>query len=248
VKPIPVGVSSRHLHLTREHLNILFGPGYELKRDFNLTQLGQYAAKEKVTLIGPKGSLEGVRILGPMRDQTQIEISKTDAYRLGLDPPVRDSGILGGSPGITIVGPVGRETIKEGVILALRHVHMNPQDAKEFGVVDKEIVKIEVKGDRALIFDEVIVRVSDKYVLDFHVDTDEANAAGLKTGDSVWLIKKEKPQPPPSPRRICKKFINEEDVKGALKRGDRILVAKGTIITPLALDLGKKLGILDYLK
>lgn len=186
---IIVGVSNRHVHLSREDLDILFGKNYELKPIKDLGQPGQYAADEKVIIVGPKGAIEQVRVLGPVRNQTQIEISKTDAFKLGVNPPVRDSGDIENTPGIVIVGPEGTVIKDKGVILAKRHIHMHPKDAQHYGVKDKDIVKVVCeKEGRRLIFDDVLIRVSEKFALEFHVDTDEANAALLKNGDLVWII------------------------------------------------------------
>jgi len=187
--PIIAGVSNRHVHLSREDLDLLFGKGYTLTPTKDLGQPGQFACKEMVTIVGPKGSIENVRILGPKRKDTQIEISLTDAFKLGIMPPVRDSGDIEGTPGITIIGPNGKLEKEKGVIIAKRHVHMRPSDAEKFGVKDKDIVKVIVEnGDRKLIFDDVLIRVSEKFALEFHVDTDEANAALLKTGDIVYIV------------------------------------------------------------
>ncbi|TWH49132.1 phosphate propanoyltransferase [Sporomusa sp. KB1] len=188
-KAIPVGVSARHVHVTREHLAILFGEGYQLTVKKPLSQPGQFASEEQVDLITEKGSFKKVRILGPERPQTQVEISLTDALKLGIKPPVRDSGNLKGSPGLTIVGPKGQVTIEEGVIAACRHIHMTKADAAELGLKDKDIVKIAFGGERSLIFDQVLIRVSDNYKLDCHLDTDEANAAKIGNSDTVELLK-----------------------------------------------------------
>lgn len=186
---IVVGVSNRHVHLSQEDLEVLFGEGYELHPIKDLKQPGQYAAEEVVTLVGPKGSIEKVRVLGPVRKETQIEISQTDAFKLGVKAPVRDSGDLDGTPGIKIVGPKGEVETKKGLILAKRHIHMLPEDAETYGVKDKDLVYVVVEsGDRKLIFGDVLVRVSPKYALEFHVDTDEANAALIKTGDIVKIV------------------------------------------------------------
>jgi putative phosphotransacetylase len=186
---IIVGVSNRHVHLSKEDLEVLFGEGYELHPIKDLRQPGQYAAEEVVTLVGPKGKIERVRVLGPVRKETQIEISQTDAFKLGVKAPVRDSGDLDGTPGIKIVGPKGEVETKKGLILAKRHIHMLPEDAEKYGVKDKDLVYVAFeKGDRKLIFGDVLIRVSPKYALEFHVDTDEANAALLKTGDEVKLV------------------------------------------------------------
>jgi len=186
---IPVGVSNRHLHVSKEDLHALFGEGYELTKTKDLGQPGQYACAETVTIVGPKGSFEGVRILGPVRGQTQVEISRTDSFRLGVAPVVRESGSLKGSPGLTIKGPRGTVEIREGCILAKRHIHMTPEDAEKYGCRDGDIVSIAVaEGDRRTVFGDVIVRVSPKYALECHVDTDEANASCLSTGDTVELV------------------------------------------------------------
>lgn len=186
---VPVGVSGRHVHLSKEDLATLFGEGYELTVKKELSQPGQFAAEEVVTLVGPKSVISNVRILGPLRSQTQVEISRTDGFTLGVRPPVRQSGDIAGSAGITIVGPVGAITIKEGVIIAQRHIHMSPEDAEKFGVSDKDTVSVRVDGARALIFTNVLVRVRDDFRLDFHIDTDEANAAMLGNGDEVTVLK-----------------------------------------------------------
>jgi putative phosphotransacetylase len=186
---IIVGVSNRHVHLSKEDLEILFGKGYELTPIKDLRQPGQYAAKETVTIVGPKGAIENVRVLGPVRRETQVEISRTDAFKLGLRPPVRDSGDLEGTPGIVIIGPNGILVKEKGVIIAKRHIHMHPKDAEHYGVKDKDLVKVIVEsGDRKLIFDDVLIRVREDFALEFHVDTDEANAAMLNTGDFVYIV------------------------------------------------------------
>ncbi|NLM04728.1 MAG: phosphate propanoyltransferase [Clostridiales bacterium] len=185
---IPVGVSNRHIHLSREDLDILFGKGYELTKYRDLRQPGQYAARETVIVEGPKGKIESVRILGPTRSETQLEVSFTDARTLGIVAPVRESGKLENSAPITIIGPEGSVKKSEGAITALRHIHMTPDVAKRLGLKDKDIVKVETTGDRQVIFGNVLVRVSDNYALEMHVDTDEANAAGLANNDTVRII------------------------------------------------------------
>lgn len=182
--PIPVGVSVRHVHLSRAHCDALFGPGYELTHRRDVTQPGQYVTRETVDLVGPKGELRGVAIINPLRRETQVEVARTDAISLGVNPPLRESGKLDGTPGLTLRGPAGTVALDHGVILAHRHVHMHPTDAARFAVGDGDLVTLRVEGDRELTFGDVLVRVSDKYALDLHVDTDEANAAGL-TNDSV---------------------------------------------------------------
>lgn len=186
---IPIAISNRHVHLSENDFYKLFGSNKKLSKKKDLSQPGQFAANETVTLFGPKGIIENVRILGPFRSQTQIEISKTDAFKLGINPPIRDSGDLENSSSIIIVGPTGAVNLKEGVIIALRHIHMTPEDANFFGVKDKQKVRVRTFGERSIIFGEVLCRVSDKFKLEMHVDTDEGNAAFVKTGDLVEIIK-----------------------------------------------------------
>ena len=186
---IPVGLSNRHLHLTTKDLETLFGKGAKLTNLRDLSQPGQFAANETVTLVGPKGRMERVRILGPARKETQVEVSRTDSYILGIKPPVRISGDIKGSSGIKIVGSKGEIDLKEGVIIAQRHIHMSPNEARSFGVKDGDIVKVKVAGKRALIFDNVIIRSGPTHRLDYHIDIDEANAAELSQGDLIEIIK-----------------------------------------------------------
>jgi acetate kinase len=181
---IPIGVSVRHVHLTREHCDALFGPGYELTERRPVSQPGQYVCRETVDLLGPKGMVERVAIINPLRKETQVEVSRTDAIALGVNPPLRESGRLEGTPGLTLRGPAGTVTLERGVILAHRHVHMSPEDARRLGVADKNVIRVRVDGERETVFGDVIVRVSEQFALDMHLDTDEANAAGL-SNDSV---------------------------------------------------------------
>ena len=186
-----VETSARHVHVTREHLDILFGEGYELHPKKYLSQPGQYASEERVDVVGPKRTLTGVSILGPVRKETQVELSLTDARTIGVTAPVRESGDIAGSGSCTLVGPKGQVTLTEGVIAAKRHTHMTKADAADFGVKDKDevMVKVEDTG-RSLIFDDVVVRVSDAYALAMHIDTDESNAACVKNGTMGEVILK----------------------------------------------------------
>ncbi|CAM3361406.1 phosphate propanoyltransferase [Marinicrinis lubricantis] len=188
MKQVPVGVSARHIHLSKEHIEILFGPGYELTVMKDLSQPGQFAANETVAVHGPKSSFPKIRILGPARGKTQLEISRTDAFSIGVNAPVRESGHIEGTPGIKIVGPAGEVEIQEGVIVAARHIHFHTSDAEKWGIQDKQVLRVQLKGERPLTFDDVIARVSDSYALDMHIDTDEANAAGVKTGDTAVIL------------------------------------------------------------
>lgn len=187
-KFVPVGVSARHIHLSKEHINILFGEGYELKVFKELSQPGQFAAEETVAVIGPKGKFDKIRILGPARGKTQLEISRTDAFSLGVAAPVRESGKTEGTPGIKIVGPAGEVETTDGVIVAARHIHFHTSDAEKWGIQDKQLLSVKLNGERPLIFENVIARVSDSFSLDFHIDTDEANAAGVKNGELSEIL------------------------------------------------------------
>lgn len=173
-----VETSARHMHLSQEHLEILFGKGYELTPKKDLSQPGQYACTERVDVVGPKKTLAGVSILGPVRPETQVEISLTDARSIGLNAPVRESGDIKGSAACKLVGPCGEVEITEGVIAAKRHIHMTVADAEKYGITDKQIVSVKIPTEgRALVFGDVVARVSDSYALAMHIDTDEANAA-----------------------------------------------------------------------
>lgn len=186
-----IGVSNRHVHLDRETMDVLFGKGSELHFKKELVQPGQFASEETVTIKGPRGEIKRVRVLGPLRAKTQIEVSKTDSFTLGIKPPVRESGHLDGTPGLTLIGPKGSVDLDAGCIIALRHIHMSPDDASHFGVTNGQVVRVKVGGDRGGILDDVVVRVSPKYKLEMHVDVDEGNGLGLATGDFVEILKPE---------------------------------------------------------
>ena len=187
---IPIGVSNRHIHLNKEDLTTLFGEGYELTPLKDLSQPGQYACKETLTLIGPSlRPIENVRVLGPLRSKSQVEISATDSYVLKVKPPVRESGNIVGSAAITIVGPKGVVQLKEGCIIANRHIHMSPSDGAKFGVKDGDFVTVDVKGKRRTRWYDVQVRVSPDFRLEMHVDTDDANATGIGNGCTVQIVK-----------------------------------------------------------
>lgn len=185
-----IETSARHLHVSEEHLEILFGKGAKLTRKKDLSQPGQYSCEERVTIVGPKKELANVSILGPTRAETQVELSATDARSIGISAPIRESGAIEGSGGCKIIGPCGEVTLKEGVIVAKRHIHATPEDAAQLGVSDKEIVGVKVDTpERSLIFGDVVVRVSPKFKLAMHIDTDESNAAGC-SGDIYGEIVK----------------------------------------------------------
>ena len=183
---VPIGVSARHVHLTQEHVEALFGPGYQ-KKDL---MGGQFASNETVTIIGLKlRAIENVRVLGPVRSATQVEVSATDAIKLGMNVPVRMSGDIAGSAPIAIVGPKGAIYLKEGCIVAMRHIHMSPKDAQAAGVKNGDIVSVKADNERGTIFNQVAIRVDDSFTLEMHIDTDEANAAKIATGNTVTIIK-----------------------------------------------------------
>ena len=184
---IPVGVSARHIHLSDTHVETLFGAGYTLSKKAELMG-GQFACNETVTIVGANlRGIEKVRVLGPTRSNTQVEVSATDAVRLGISPPLRDSGDIQNSAPITVVGPKGAVHLPEGCIIASRHIHMSPGDGGRFGVADGDVVCIKVPGERGGVLDNVKIRIHSTFTLEMHIDTDEANAFGIKTGDSVEI-------------------------------------------------------------
>ncbi|MDD6317050.1 MAG: phosphate propanoyltransferase [Clostridia bacterium] len=184
-----IETSARHIHLTREHIDILFGEGYQLTKKKDLSQPGQFACAEKVRVEGAKGAFPGISVLGPERKASQVEISLTDARTIGVQAPVRESGDIAGSGSCKLIGPKGEVELTEGVIAAMRHLHITPEDAAEMGVQDKQIISVETNcGGRALTFGDVVVRVSDKFATRMHIDTDEANAAGI-SGEVEGIVK-----------------------------------------------------------
>ncbi|MBS4913105.1 MAG: phosphate propanoyltransferase [Veillonella sp.] len=186
---IPVGVSNRHVHVSEEDFITLFGPDAVLHKKADLKQPGQFAAEEVVTIRGPKGDFERVRILGPLRPQTQVEISLSDSFRLGVKGIVKESGKLTDTPGLELIGPKGKVQLSEGTIVALRHIHMSPDDARRMNVKDGDFVNVQIFGLRKLMLSNVLIRVSPKYQLEMHLDMDEANAGGIKNGDTAILSK-----------------------------------------------------------
>ena len=182
-----VEVSAHHIHLTQEHVEALFGPGHQLTKHADLSQPGQYACKEQLAIVGPKGRIERVRVLGPTRKYSQVEIAMTEQFKLGVHPPIRESGDIADTPGCTLEGTAGSVQLERGVICAFRHIHMTPEDALGYGVRDKSIVRVRVAGDRELIFGDVLVRVDPSFALAMHIDTDEANAAHVKTGAQGFI-------------------------------------------------------------
>ena len=189
-KPVPVGVSNRHVHFTKEDFKAVFGADAEPVLYRQLRQPGFYACNEMVTVEGPRGTIKNVRMIGPYRTYTQVEISVADSRVLGLEPPIRDSGKLENSPGIKITGPKGTITIKNGVILSKRHIHFHPKDAGVFKIKDGEHARVRCGAgtDRETIFERILCRVSEKFALELHLDVEEANAAGLKNDDAAYMV------------------------------------------------------------
>ena len=241
---IPVGISNRHFHLSKEHVVVLFGPGYALKKYRTISQTGQFAAEETLDVQGPKGTVERIRVVGPLRGQTQLEIAPSDAHRLGIKPPVRYSGDLDGSAGATLIGPRGRVELPEGIIIPQRHIHMSPSDARQVGVYDRARVIVRALAEKSfsplneprdVVFDNVLIRVDPLFVLDFHLDVDEANASGLKNGDRVEITGFS------SYNKHAKHsgLITERDVREAIRAKHKIYLDERCIITPAAKDIAR---------
>ena len=187
-RTVPVGISNRHVHLCRADVEKLFGKGYQLQKFRDLSQPGQYACKEQVTVVGPKGKLERVRVLGPERKDTQVEIALTDSFALGIRPPVRMSGKIAGSPGCKLIGSAGETDISEGVIVAARHLHISAEQAALFGLKDGQAVRLKSTGERAVILENVVVRAGNGHDLEVHIDTDEANALAMSGSPMMEVL------------------------------------------------------------
>ena len=185
---IPVALSARHVHLSQEDVEAMFGPGYQLNKLSDLSQPGQYACRETVEVMGPKRSMSKVRVLGPVRKATQVELSTTDGVVLGIPLPTRDSGDIHGTPGAYLIGPRGAVRLDEGCIVASRHIHTTPEDAQRLGVRDKQKVWVQFEGPRGLVFSDVLVRVSPDFRTELHLDLDEGNAASIRNGDRVRIL------------------------------------------------------------
>lgn len=188
MKDIKLEISARHVHLTQEAVEALFGKGHTLTPKKELSQPGQFACEERVTIVGPKKSFENVAVLGPVRSSSQVEFAKSDCFALGIMGAIRESGDIEGTPGVELKTENGSVVLDKGLIIAKRHIHMTPEDAKEFGVNDKDIVSVEVESEgRKLVFGDVVVRVSEKFSLAMHIDTDEGNAANVGNGDGTKI-------------------------------------------------------------
>ncbi|MEB2299343.1 phosphate propanoyltransferase [Lysinibacillus xylanilyticus] len=251
---IPIGVSARHVHLAQAEVEQLFGENYQLTPKFELSQPGQFAAEETVVIAGPKGSIERVRILGPARSLSQVEISWTDAMKLGMKPPLRVSGDIKGSSPVTLIGPKGSVVLHEGLIIAQAHIHMSPTDSARFQVADGQSVQIKIEGIRPIILSNVIIRVSERYRLEMHIDTDEANAGLIQQGAVAEIIYAQaneqmnvKELPPVvsqadklSIYHFDKKLLSQVEVLEI--EAQEIVVPKKTIVTALAYDKIRELN------
>ena len=269
-KFVPVGISARHVHLSQQDIEVLFGPGHQLTPVKALVQPGQYAAKEQVTLVGPKGQLAKVRVLGPARGETQVEVSLTDAMKLGVKGcPIRMSGKLAGTPGIKLVGPAGELTIPQGVIAAERHIHMSDAQAQAYGVKDGTVVSVKVTGPRPGTLDGVVCRVGSAHELEMHIDTDEANGSCLVNGDLVEVVlpgqahdhhehhcsgnckkaggctcgKHKEQKADPAPEDVLD-LVTERDINDAFRDNKtKVYCTKQAIITPAGSDRAAETGI-----
>jgi len=249
---IPIAVSARHVHLSQEHVEILFGKGYTLTKKSDLSQPNQFAANETVVIAGSRGSIERVRVLGPARSLTQAEVSWTDAMKLGVKPPLRESGNIAGSGAFTLIGTKASLYLEEGLIIAQAHIHMQPQDAMQLGVQDGDYVTVEAAGIRPIAYQRVKIRVSERYRLEMHIDTDEANAGlitqgavgyVIRPGEAAQSIVVEQRTPEVVVNKQCnftKKLLSNDDVRDI--EAPEIIVEKGTIITALARDTARDLG------
>lgn len=187
-RKVPIGLSNKHIHVSQADLETLFGKGYQLTPMKDLSQPGQYAAEEKVDVVGPKGTLKGIRILGPVRPETQLEVSIGDGFCLGIKAPLRNSGDIADTPGVKLIGPAGEVEISKGAIVAARHIHMSTEEGATYGLKDKDVVCVKLDGPRGLTFDNVLVRVHPDFKLDMHLDVEEGNAAGAKNGQIASII------------------------------------------------------------
>lgn len=236
-KTIPASVSNRHIHLTRETIDVLFGKGYQLTKFKDLSQPGQFAAEETAALIGPKGRFDKVRILGPERKEDQCEIAVSDSYKLGIkNVPVAQSGDLAGSAGMILEGPKGAVKLEKGLIAAANHVHCSPKEARDLGVKDKDRIDLlSFKESRIIVFADVLVRVNENFALDFHIDIDEANSAGIRTGDKVYLIAVKR-----NIKNSGKKiFLTERKLKEILSENPDYRLEDNVVLTPAARDYAR---------
>lgn len=270
---VPVGISARHVHLTAADIETLFGPGYQLQALKPIVQPGQYASREQLTLVGPKGRIEKVRILGPARPYTQVELSFTDAMKLGIkNCPIRMSADIEGTPGLKIIGPKGELDIRQGVIIAARHLHFTDEQAQAYGVHNGQVVSVRVTGQRPCLLENVVCRVGAAHELEVHIDTDEANACALSNGDLVELVFPGEPEhrckgtcqsgggctcgahsapapadpsaPAAEPEQEVLDLVTERNINDAFRDNlTQVLCEKKALITPAAADRAAETGI-----
>ncbi len=245
-RTVKVGVSNRHLHLGPADVEKLFGPGAALSVDRPITQPGQFAARERVKVVGPKGEIDGVRIVGPPRGATQLELAATDCRAIGVEAPVAHSGSLAGSAGgVKLVGPKGTVELASGVIVAARHLHCSPEDAQRLGLADGDIIRVACgEGARRIVFDDVLVRAGPAHATDLHLDTDEAAAAGVRTGNVAVIlgrpVRYRRPASPAGPRR---RLVTEREVSRLAAQGVTFSPDGPYLLTPAARDRAKALGL-----
>ena len=242
-RSLSIGVSNRHIHISLEDLERLFGPGSRLTPERSITQPGQFAARERVRVTGPKGSIDGVRIVGPARPRTQVELASSDCRLLGVSAPTRASGSTEGSAPIRLEGPEGSIELPEGAIIAARHVHLSPADATRFGLADGDRVMVTLgRGDRRGTLPDVLVRAGEKHATELHLDTDEAHAFGVTTGDVAILVGRPK-RGRAAPDRSARRLVTERDVSRLAAEGQTLSDSGPYIVTPSARDRAKALGI-----
>lgn len=242
-RTVRIGVSNRHLHLSPDDVQTLFGGPLIVDRP--ITQPGQYAAKERVKAVGPKGAIEGVRVVGPARGHTQLELAATDCHGLGITAPIRRSGAVEGSAGgVRLEGPKGAVELKQGVIVAARHMHCSPDDAQRLGLADGDVIRIACgSGVRRAVFNDVLVRAGPTHATEVHLDTDEAAAAGVKTGDVAEILGRPGRWGASPPRPARRRLLTERDVAALAARGQTVSAGDGLLLTPAAIDRAKALGI-----
>ncbi len=239
---VPVAISNRHIHICREKFETLFGVDASPDLDRAISQPGQFAAKQKVRVVGPRGSIEGVRIVGPLRDHTQVELAASDCRKLGIAAPVRDSGVVQGSAGLKLEGPAGSVELSHGAIIAAGHLHLSPKDSERLGLKDGQRVDILAgKGARSATLHGFLVRCGPTHSTEVHVDTDEAHALGLSTGDMVAVVGK--PSKTPQKKGNRRDLVTERDVSAFASRGEQLTDGGRYILTPAARDRAKALGI-----
>lgn len=241
-KTVTIGISNRHVHITQQHFERLFGQGKNLTPDRPITQPGQFAARERVRVVGPKGTIDGVRLVGPTRAATQVELSASDCRQLGLDAPLRHSGSISGSAPLRLDGPAGSLDLPQGAIIAARHMHVAPADAARLGLADGDRVTVVVgRGERFTTLHDVLVRSGPRHATELHLDTDEASALSVRTGDVANIIGRSERSSPQ--RATGRRLLTERDVATLAAAGEQLSASGPYLVTPAARDRAKALGI-----